>query len=101
MKCPRCGKNASLIFSYVKRKGVNEYTKEAFRAKRSESVVLRHYQCHHGHSQFLHKSNTPYPDEYAFSADRLRLFGFPIDWTTREEWERIEKSDAMRKVGKS
>lgn len=94
MKCPRCGKRASFIFSYIKRYGLNKYTKEALKQdRRTESVMLTQYQCHHGHGQFLHKSNSPLPDLYAFNVDRpkFELLNYRIDWRTKEEWEKTER----------
>ena len=95
MKCPRCNKKASLIFSYVRRNGLNEYTKEAFGFldRRKESVILRQYQCNYGHGQFLHLF-----DGYAF-VDRtfFKLLDPHIDWRTKEEWQKIENELKKKK----
>jgi len=99
MKCPRCGKKAFLVFSYVQRKGLNKYTKEAYRQdKRSESVMLKQYQCCNGHGQFLYKSDKPYPDKYAFGAEvpSFKLINPRVSWMTREEWEKAEKTKSRK-----
>jgi ribosomal protein S27AE len=100
MKCPRCGKEAFLVYSYIRKNGTSKFIKEVFRGnKRRESVMLKQYQCPNGCGQFLYKSNSPLPDEYAFDVDRpsFKIFNINIGWATKEIWEQHEKEERDRK----
>ncbi len=95
MKCPICEKEAFLVCSYVKRNAFNKHIKEVYpRKRKTQSVMLKEYECCNGHGKFLYKPDSPFPDKYAFGIDRpsFELFNFRIDWLTKEEWTKLEKT---------
>jgi len=100
VRCPRCGEKAFLVFSYMRRNGLNKYTKEKYRQnRRSDYVIFKQYECCNGHGQFLCKSDKPIPDKYAFGVDRpsFDIINPYIDWATKEDWEKREKAQVSQK----